>query len=49
MSDIEHARNRAVSALDALSREEQDHSPAYWQGYLASALEGIVADLAGDA
>jgi hypothetical protein len=43
--DTDHARDKAVSALDALNRGEQDHSPAYWVGYLASAVEGVVTDL----
>lgn len=45
VSDIDHARDRAISALDALNRAEGDHSPSYWVGYLSSALEGIIADL----
>ena len=45
MSDIDHARDRAISALDALSRAEQDHTPSYWVGYLESALAGVIADL----
>ena len=45
MTGTDHARDRAIGALDALNWEEQDHSPAYWVGYLASALEGIVTDL----
>lgn len=49
MPDIDHARDRAISALDALNRTEGDHSPAYWIGYLSSALEGILADLRGGA
>jgi hypothetical protein len=49
MPDIDHARNRAESALNALSRDQGEHSPAYWVGSLESALEGIIADLRGGA
>src|ERR1700733_9681402 len=36
-------------ALNALSRDQGEHSPAYWVGFLESALEGIIADLRGGA
>jgi hypothetical protein len=45
MSDTDHARNRAESALDAYNRDPEGHSPAYWTGYFESALQGILADL----
>lgn len=45
MADIDHARDRAISALDALNGDQEGRSPAYWVGYLESALEGIIADL----
>jgi len=32
-------------ALDAMHEDNGEHDPAYWVGYLASALERIVRDL----
>jgi hypothetical protein len=45
MADIDRARDRATSALDALNRAEDDHTPSYWVGWLSSALEGVIFDL----
>jgi hypothetical protein len=45
VADIDHARDRAISALDALNGDQEGRSPAYWVGYLESAVEGIIADL----
>jgi S-formylglutathione hydrolase FrmB len=41
----ENAKRTAEMALDAMHEGNGEHSPAYWVGYLASALERIARDL----
>ena len=45
MADTDRARDDAIRALDALNQGREDQSPAYWVGYLESALEGIIFEL----
>ena len=45
VADADRARDKAIQALDALNKGRDEEPPAYWLGYLAAALEGIIFDL----
>jgi len=42
VANIDHARNQAIGALDALNGQASTQAPDYWVGYPASALEDVI-------
>ena len=45
MADIDHARNRAIRAVDALNERKESQAAEYWIGYLSAALAEVIFDL----
>ena len=42
MADIDHTREVAIGALDALNDQKDREAADYWVGCLANALESVI-------